>query len=99
MARIDCTMILVDAPGLRPTATDAPCPVNPTPIAAPRAARPTCKLPVLVFCPLCVSRVLGPSAVRRNISLMGCSLRGRRLLMVLADEPPEGRRQQHEDHP
>src|SRR5204863_6709473 len=47
MARIDCTRILVDAPGLRPTASEAFMPMNPTPIAAPSAARPTCRLPLI----------------------------------------------------
>src|SRR4051794_36381847 len=45
MERIACTMILVEAFGLRPTADEAPRPINPTPIAAPSAARPTCTLP------------------------------------------------------
>src|SRR3954470_118923 len=45
MDRIACTMIFVEAFGLRPTADEAPSPINPTPIAAPSAARPTCTLP------------------------------------------------------
>src|SRR5438876_12386863 len=47
MARIDCTRILVEAPGLRPTASEAFMPINPTPRAAPSAARPTCRLPLI----------------------------------------------------
>ena len=39
----------VAAPGLRPTASDAFMPMMPTARAAPRAARPTCRLPVIVF--------------------------------------------------
>src|SRR6185436_3061441 len=49
-------MILVDAPGFRPTALDAPMPINPTPIAAPSAARPTCRLPVIAVSFLCGRR-------------------------------------------
>src|SRR5262249_21933731 len=45
MDRMACTMIFVDALGFRPTADEAPRPINPTPIAAPSAARPTCTLP------------------------------------------------------
>src|SRR3954465_12982098 len=47
IARIDWTNIAVAAPGLRPTASDALAPINPTPIAAPRAARPMWILPVI----------------------------------------------------
>ena len=39
--RIACTRIGVAAPGFRPTASDAFMPMKPTPMAAPRAARPT----------------------------------------------------------
>src|SRR5512144_1257739 len=46
MARMDWTRIFVAAPGLRPTASEAFMPMKPTPRAAPRAARPTCMLPV-----------------------------------------------------
>src|SRR6478672_9180526 len=45
MDKMACTMIFVEALGLRPTAEQAPRPINPTPIAAPSAARPTCTLP------------------------------------------------------
>src|SRR5215467_6796559 len=47
MARIDWTNIFVEAPGLRPTASEAFMPMNPTPSAAPSAARPTCVFPVI----------------------------------------------------
>src|SRR5206468_5397532 len=46
MARMDWTRIFVAAPGLRPTASEAFIPMSPTPRAAPRAARPTCRFPV-----------------------------------------------------
>src|SRR6516164_9759568 len=46
MDRIDCTRILVDAPGLRPTAVEAAMPIKPTPMAAPAAASPTWMLPL-----------------------------------------------------
>ena len=38
----------VDALGLRPTASDALPPIRPTPMAAPRAARPTHKFPFMI---------------------------------------------------
>ena len=44
MARIAWTKIFVDAPGLRPTASEALTPINPTPTAAPNAAKPTCEV-------------------------------------------------------
>src|SRR6185295_9985398 len=47
MARIDWTRIFVEAPGLRPTASEAFMPMKPTPRAAPRAARPTWMLPAI----------------------------------------------------
>src|SRR5437899_2459269 len=46
MARIDWTRIFVAAPGLRPTASDAFMPINPTPMAAPSAAKPTWTFPL-----------------------------------------------------
>src|SRR5215471_7090617 len=47
MARIDWTRIFVEAPGLRPTASEAFMPMKPTPTAAPSAASPTCMFPVI----------------------------------------------------
>src|SRR5580765_5470403 len=47
MARMDWTRIFVAAPGLRPTASEAFIPIKPTPTAAPSAAKPTCRLPVI----------------------------------------------------
>src|SRR5580765_2065786 len=47
MARIDWTRIFVAAPGLRPTASEAFMPMRPTPSAAPSAANPTCRFPVI----------------------------------------------------
>ena len=93
MARIDCTMIFVDAPGLRPTAIDAPWPINPTPIAAPRAARPT---------EYSRSSCLSFLAVQRGHCTTDASasaVRGRGpVFFVLADEQREDGRQQHEHH-
>src|SRR5256885_15333688 len=43
----DWTKTLVEAPGLRPTASAPFIPMKPTPIAAPSAARPTCRLPLI----------------------------------------------------
>src|SRR5882762_5961809 len=45
--RMACTRIGVEAPGLRPTASAPFIPMKPTPIAAPSAARPTCRLPLI----------------------------------------------------
>src|SRR5690349_720455 len=47
MARMDWTRIFVEAPGLRPTASEAFIPMKPTPTAAPSAANPTCRFPVI----------------------------------------------------
>src|SRR5215469_16023316 len=43
--KIDWTRTLVEEPGLRPTATEAPMPINPMPISTPAAARPTVIFP------------------------------------------------------
>jgi hypothetical protein len=45
---MDWTSTFVEAPGLRPTASDAFIPMIPTAMAAPRAANAMCKLPVIV---------------------------------------------------
>src|SRR6188768_526609 len=95
MARIDWTMIFVDAPGFRPTAVDAPMPINPTPIAVPSAARPTCKLPVIC---IVLSFVRAPAARRRYAAGDSSVRRARRRLFVLTDEQREDCRQQHEHH-
>ena len=42
---MDITMILVEAPGLRPVASAAFAPTKPTPMADPSAASPTWMLP------------------------------------------------------
>src|SRR5215207_7333626 len=92
MARIACTMILFDAPGLRPTAAEAWPPIRPTAIAAPRAASPTCMLPVIGIV-LSGSRRHRHAVRTRQPSAVGCP--GPRFL-VLADEQREDCRQQHE---
>ena len=95
MARIDCTMIFVEAPGLRPTAVDAPMPIKPTPIAAPSAARPTCKLPVIAlsFRRFGLANCGRPVRPRVRASRMPLL----RLLVVLTDQQREDGGQQHED--
>src|SRR5947208_2904962 len=85
MARIDCTRILVAAPGLRPTAVEAAPPIKPTPMAAPRAARPTWILPIMASC-LSLPESRASSRVRG---------RGR-FFFVLTDEQRENGGQQHE---
>src|SRR3954467_6505396 len=46
MPMMPWTRILVEAPGLRPTASAALKPTRPTPMAAPRQPRPPWRLPV-----------------------------------------------------
>src|SRR5215470_12946994 len=93
MAKMDCTKILVDAPGLRPTASEAIMPIRPTLIAAPKAASPTCKFPLIRVSFL---RAGNHECVRAGeISLlMVCGSRG---LFVLAHQHREHCRQQHKD--
>src|ERR1051325_8805558 len=61
MERIDCTMTCVADPGFRPTASAALAPIHPTARAAPSAAIPTCRLPLM-----CLSR---PFPVRSSVVL------------------------------
>src|SRR4051812_29525470 len=82
IARIDWTITWVEEPGLRPTASDALAPIQPTARAAPRAARPTCRLPIMV-CARFLCSVLRMRACRP-------------WLVMLTDEQREHRRQQHE---
>src|SRR5438046_7785499 len=51
MDRIDCTITGVADPGLRPTASDAFPPINPTARAAPSAAIATVMLPTISSAP------------------------------------------------
>src|SRR4029450_4629837 len=88
IARIDCTMILVDAPGLRPTATAAAAPMRTTASAEPIAASPARILPVISIRPFEIASVR-PNAV----PLSG---RGGCRLIVLADEEGKHGGEQHE---
>src|SRR5215813_9210273 len=95
MARIDWTRTLVDASGLRPTASDALMPIRPTAMAAPRAAKPTCKFPLIVIFPFSATPAFLLSQPPNVISSF---VRGRCLLgLVLANQQREDGRQQHED--
>src|SRR5512135_1122788 len=86
MARIDWTRIFVDAPGLRPTASEAFMPMRPTAMAAPNAARPTWRLPIIAFLPAFPCEVR-PSIVSGRLAFF----------LVLADQQREDGGQQHED--
>src|SRR5215813_7719973 len=104
MAKMDWTRTFVAAPGLRPTASDAFMPMNPT----PRAAKPTCRFPlisanigisVIFSLSFFLSFSLGPAiehgraAEIRYLSVRVC----RFLLLVLANKQGEERSQQHEN--
>src|SRR5215813_398401 len=95
MARIDWTRIFVEAPGLRPTASDAVMPIKPTARAAPSADKPMCMLPVMSL-PLPFSAATAVEYVRaaKKFLLAG----GRRsFFLVLAHQQGEDRAQEHED--
>src|ERR1700742_1140400 len=83
MARIDWTRILVDASGLRPTASEARMPMMPTAMAAPNAASPTCKFPLMTEFPFS----LNCSCVRGVVPFR----------FVPANQQREDVGQQHED--
>src|SRR4051794_25579096 len=97
MARIDCTRILVAAPGLRPTAVAAAPPIRPTPMAEPSAARPTWMLPIMSSC-LSLTADRRPVGRDRSSDLSksfgvhggGC------FLLVLTDEEGEDGGEEHE---
>src|SRR5215510_12760256 len=103
MARIDWTRILVAAPGLRPTASEAFMPINPTPSAAPSAANPTCRFPL-------ISATIGINDIYDFLSLAQrlprlntvkplksiLSMLPGPMSLVLANQHGKHRRQQHE---
>src|ERR1035441_3617839 len=103
IARIACTRIFVAAPGLRPTASEAFIPMNPTPMAAPSAAKPTCRLPVTpsaniginIFSYLSIAQRLPrvntvkPLKLTKSVGASG-------LFVVHAHQHGEHRCQQHE---
>src|SRR5258707_458620 len=104
MARMDCTNILVDAPGLRPTASEAFIPINPTPMAAPNAAMPTWRFPLnpavnefivpAFLCVLADTRDRTGSSWRTSLFSLGLCCRCR--LLGLTNQQREHRAQQHE---
>jgi hypothetical protein len=93
MHRIDCTIIFVEALGLRPTASEDIPPITPTPIAAPSAARPTHKFPLICSYPLSGGGTynLAPAAENQNLRVPG-------IFFVLAHQKRKDSCQQHEDH-
>src|ERR1039457_1990223 len=104
IARIACTRILVEAPGLRPTASEAFMPMNPTPMAAPSAARPTCRLPVTpaaniginISSYLSIDQRLPRLNTVKLLKFIKSVRRASRLLIVHAHQHREHCRQQHE---
>src|SRR6516162_6484558 len=97
MAKIDCTIIFVDALGLRPTAIEAPSPIRPTPTAAPKAARPTCMFPVIVLSLLIRLHYTAGShfqIIEIHLSIVPSS----GFFLPVAHQKCKNRCQQHEDH-
>src|SRR5215469_14605471 len=92
MARMDWTRTFVEASGFRPTASEAFMPIKPTPSAAPSAARPTVKLPVISL--LFLSLQLLPFA-RSSRNLSFDRARSRRFFL-LTNQQRKHRCQQHE---
>src|SRR5690242_19159406 len=102
MARMDWTNIFVEAPGLRPTASEAFIPMKPTPMAAPSAAKPTCVFPV-ISANIGVSVIsflsffsAAPAIEHGQAVEIVSSVRCRWCLLVLAHQQCEYRREQHE---
>src|ERR1017187_252106 len=103
IARIACTRTLVEEPGLRPTASEAFMPMKPTPMAAPSAARPTCRLPVTPSANIGINissylsiaqrlprlNTVKPLKLTKSVGASG-------LFVVHAHQHREHRRQQHE---
>src|SRR6266436_2470040 len=103
MARIDWTRIFVEAPGLRPTASEAFMPMKPTPTAAPSAANPTCRFPV-ISANIGISDIYLPffafsaaPAIEHGQTAEILVMRGFVSLFVLTNQHREHRRQKHED--
>src|SRR5215831_5936812 len=97
MARMDWTRIFVEAPGLRPTASEAFMPIKPTPRAAPSAAKPTCRFPVIcsVFPFSAAPAIEHGQVVGIHHSIVrGC---GCGSFFMLANQQGEDRGQKHED--
>src|ERR1051326_124288 len=103
IAKMACTRIFCDAPGFRTTASEAFMPMKPTPIAAPSAANPTCRLPVIsantgirdiyVYLSLLSQRLPRLNTVKPpKFSMVGSFVP----FLVLANQHGENRRQQHE---
>src|SRR3974377_1486612 len=86
-------MIFVEASGLRPTAFDDPIPINPTPMAGPRAASPTVMLPFIFLFSLCWPARARVRAVDMRYSTMPCGS----CSFTLAHQNRENGTQQHED--
>src|SRR5262249_39163845 len=104
MARMDWTRTFVEASGLRPTASEAFMPIRPTPMAAPSAARPTCRLPLISargsdILVLFYYLFTGPGDQTRANRRRTSFVHGRGLLfLLLTHQQREDSRQQHENH-
>src|SRR5579863_10205852 len=104
IARMDCTRIGVAAPGLRPTASEAFIPMKPTPRAAPSAARPTCRFPLIsaniginiLFPFLFVAQRLPRLNTVKPPKFLMMRLAVRVFLIMRHDQHSENRGQEHE---
>src|SRR6267378_7538714 len=103
MARMDWTRIFVAAPGLRPTASEAFMPMKPTPIAAPSAANPTCRFPVIPSANIGISDIYLPffafsaaPAIEHGQAVEILMMRRFLSLGVLTNQHREYSGQQHE---
>src|SRR5947207_15878423 len=103
MARMDWTRIFVEAPGLRPTASEAFIPMKPTPIAAPSAANPTCRFPVIPSANIGISDIYLPffafsaaPAIEHGQAVEILVMRGFVPFFVLTNQHREHGGQQHE---
>src|SRR6266496_2355593 len=96
MARIDWTRICVEAPGLRPTASEAAMPIKPTATAAPIAAKPTCMFPIIsLLLPFpAATAVEYVQAAEKSSSV--CARRS--FFLMWTHQQSEHRAQQHEHH-
>src|SRR4029453_838045 len=96
MARIDWTRICVEAPGLRPTASEAAMPIKPTATAAPIAAKPTCMLPIIsLVLPFPAPPRLNMFIRRKSLSLFAHGF----FFLMWTHQQSEHRAQKNEHHP
>src|SRR4029077_1023102 len=94
MARMDWTRTFVEASGFRPTASEAFMPIKPTPMAAPSAARPTVKFPVISS----ILRFLATPAMEHGqaVKIFDSIVCDCGPFFMLTNQQREDSRQQHE---